>query len=86
MAETKMLVWTVEGEPCAGSLADYAHSREGGNYSGLDVSATVWAWDGSAMVEREVTISASSFDSDDWARVVCFFDGQEASYRIDGRT
>lgn len=77
-------VYLVEGEPRAGTLADWASAQEHAHYAGLDVSSQVWRHEDGFFVSL-IPDDAEAWRSDDYGyHTVCVGDDQ-ATIKIDLR-
>lgn len=84
----RQYVWLIDGgDPQAGTLGDYADDLHHAALVDVDVSRVVWELrtDG-PPIEHTPMIDSSGFDEDQWATITVSLNGEDASYRIDGRT
>ena len=85
---SRLFVWTVEGDPCAGTLDQYARACEQCHYNGLDLGPLYVVHNVRPMALVEASgIDRSSYSSDDYLyvtltdTVACY----ETGYKIDLR-
>lgn len=87
---TRLYVWTVEGEPAAGTLAEYANDVQQGHYSDVEVGPlhviviVEVPW-GLAPVLVEAQPERTITEGPDFRHIVLSHDDQDATYRIDLR-